>query len=72
MKQMSFFIATSTEIPKKGMKDYLCRKLTTNPGVMINCFMGRINFTFKLWSSDSVYVVVDGEGDIYFVQLQKK
>lgn len=69
---MKFFIATSTEIPKKGMKNYLCWKFTTNPEVKINCFMGRVNFTLKLWSSDSVYVVVDGEGDIYFVQLQKK
>jgi hypothetical protein len=52
MEQMKFFIATSTEIPKKGMKNYLCRKFTTNPEVKINCFMGRVNFTLKLWSSD--------------------
>lgn len=70
MKQEKFFIATSTQIPKRG-QEYVCRKLTTNPHIWIDCFIGKINFVLKLRSSNNVYVIVDGEGKIYFLQVQK-
>lgn len=70
MRQEKFFIATSTKIPKKGEK-YECRRFTTNPNIPIDCFIGKIHFVLKLRSSNNIYVIVDGEGRIYFLQVQK-
>ena len=63
-----FFVAVSDRIPKKG-EDFICHRFSKKENQQITCIIQKVIFVFGFRQSKGVYVFIDNEGRVFFLQV---
>lgn len=63
-----FFITFSDRIPKKG-EDFICHRFSKKENKQITCLISKVIFVFSFRQSNGVYVFIDNDGRVFFLQV---